>query len=152
MLPLGDTSRVYSLAASLIPLLEGRRLFDHLESMIQMLADIALKGLSWAEPRNPGCPGALHAVLRRATALDPSARYPTLAEFLQALRANAGVEPAPEARMIDVLLGVSPAMQSALGRVEGWALPPSWASGGIQVMQDRLLERLVPVSALPPPN
>ena len=103
----------------------------------------------WQAPRNPACNPATQQVLRRACALEPAERFPTIPQFLDALKAAASLEPATPARMIDVLLGISPDLQSALEKVGPEALPAWWREGGVQVLQDRLLARLVPVSTLP---
>ncbi len=146
---LTEASRVYSLAATMLALLEGRRLFDHSGSAIGVFADIAMKGVQWGRRRNPECSSELQAVLRRATSLKPSARYPTIPEFIFAVREAVQIEPASEARMLDVLLGISPQLKTCLGSVDEASLPESWKNGGVQVLQDKYLECHVPLSALP---
>lgn len=148
-LELTEASRVYSLAIVLLSLLEGRKQFAEHESAIAMLGAIALEGLKWGTPRHPDMNQALEAVLRRATQREPPGRPQTIPEFLEALHTAAGIEPATEEKMIDVLLGISPQLQSCLEKLEPEALPASWREGGVQVLQDRLLERLVPITALP---
>ena len=147
--PLTEATRVYGLAVTMLSLLEGRRLFHSTESVAQMLSDIARRCIDWGSPRNPACSPELEEVLRRATALTATERYTSIPEFLAVLREAAHVEPANEVRMIDVLLGVSPKMQTCLSSLEESSLPESWKAGGLQVVQDKLLERLVGISTLP---
>ena len=148
-LPLTEGSRVYSLGIALLGLLEGQKQFAEHESMLAKVSAIAVQGLPWGPPRHPDVSPELEAVMRRATARDLAERTPSLPEFLADLKEAAAVEPANERRMIDVLLGVSPRMQTCLDELKPETLPESWNNGGLQVLQDRLLERLVPLTALP---
>lgn len=148
-LPITEASRVYSLAISMLGFLEGRRQFGEQESMLARVVAIAMDGLKWGTPRHPDLNPELEKVMRQATLREVNERPQSLPEFLAALKDTAGLQPASERRMIDVLLGISPEMQTCLEKLEPEWLPASWREGGLQVMQDRLLERLVPVTANP---
>lgn len=151
-LDVGEPSRVFSLAAALCMLLQGARLFGPDTSVVKQLTTIALEDLPWNPARHPSCPQALVATLRRALSREASLRFPDLPAFLEALEASAGVAPASEERVVSVLLSVGAEKVRAnfdqLAR-DPSVLPPAWASGGLQVLQDRLLERLVPIDQLP---
>jgi serine/threonine-protein kinase len=73
---------VFSLAANLYRALTGRRPFDG-ESAMQMLVMIMTAPVELPPTRTPG----LDAVLARAFAKEPAARYPDAAAFAAALRA-----------------------------------------------------------------
>ncbi len=147
--PLTEASRVYSVAASLVRLLTGEGLFEK-PGTIEMCRQIISTGPMWTPRRHPEVDEPLAAVLTRALALHPEARFATLEGFAQALDAALP----PPASFIDAIVGLcAPAFRLAREALsEPRVLPFSWRAGGLAVMEDRLLERAVPIAALPSPT
>ena len=152
--PLLEASRVHCLAASLIFLLTGEHPFAAADPQ-QRLKNLVDGRQSWHPARHPDCTDALAEVLRRALNSDPLRRWQSIAEFRQALKEAAAVERAPPQRVSGCVFGVTAELVRwrfvELQRERDF-LPASWASGGLQVIEDRLLEQLVPPSQLPKLN
>jgi hypothetical protein len=150
-LPLVEASRVYTFAATLIALLQGRRLsvvdrpvFDHLSA-------VALGTVPWSPERHPECSSALAQVLRRAVSLAPGDRHPDVRTLLDDLERVAGPV-ADDARVSSVWLGATlERAKQSLAELERDpdCLPEGWRDGGLAVLQDQLLERATPVHTLP---
>lgn len=87
---------VYSAALVLVELLTGRPLI-HQKDTWQALYRIANEVLTLPDDLGPGVDDALRAILQRALARDPAARYPTAGDLRDALRAWAAPVSAPTA-------------------------------------------------------
>jgi serine/threonine protein kinase len=87
---------VYSAALVLVELLSGRPLI-HQKDAWQALYRIANETLELPADLGPGVDDGLRAILQRAMARDPGQRYPSAAEFRDALRAWAVPASAPTA-------------------------------------------------------
>lgn len=87
---------VYSAALVLVELLTGRPLI-HQKDAWQALYRVANETLVLPEDLGPGVDDALRAILQRAMAREPGQRYPSVAEFRDALRAWAAPASAPTA-------------------------------------------------------
>ncbi len=146
--PVTGASRVYSVAASLVRLLTGEALF--VETGGALLRRILTAGPSWSPTRHPEVEERLAAVLTRALALRPEARFATIDEFAQALTA---VLP-PPASFVDAVVGLCAPVfhQSLEALTDPRVLPPSWRAGGLGVLEDRLLEHALPLAAFPVPS
>lgn len=85
---------VYSAALVLVELLTGRPLI-HQKDTWQALYRIANEPLELPADLGPGVDDGLRAILQRAMAREPGQRYPSAAEFRDALRAWAAPASAP---------------------------------------------------------
>lgn len=146
-----ECSRVFSVATVLVELLTLERPFRR-DNDLDVLQAVLDADARWTPSHHPGCPPTLAAVLNRALQSEPAQRPATLDELRGALNAAAGCEPASLERVANVVLGVDRDhlhRMLALLRGQPELLPPSWRDGGIDVIEDQLLESLVPVEALP---
>jgi hypothetical protein len=150
-LPTRGASRVFSLAWALAELLTTTSPFQR-HTTFETLVAVARGELSWDTGAHPQCSRALAQVLRQALHPKPEARFSSLPAFRGALRDAAGVGPAPAAEVAAVVLGVDfPEVQErlrALAQTPDW-LPFAWRDGGLGVLEDALLESLVPLDRLP---
>ena len=151
-LPTVPASRVFAVAGVLAGLLTAASPFLR-GSLFETLHAVVRGELHWDPTENPACPAALAAVLRRALLPEPERRWPDLDAFREALQGAAGVAPAPLEEVALVALSVDfPRVQAglrALAAEPAW-LPAAWRAGGLRVLEDSLLESLVPLEQLPP--
>jgi serine/threonine protein kinase len=117
---------IYSAALVLVELLTGRPLI-HQSDTWQALYRIANETLVLPEDLGPGVDDALRAILLRALARDPSARFVSAADFRDALRAWAAPASAPTAQSnatLDFLLrrmrhkSDFPALSDSVARIQ----------------------------------
>ncbi len=148
-LALEEASRVYSIGLSLIRLLTAEPVFS--DETLEMLQQIMHGRVSWTPTRHPHVTSELTGVLSRAIALRPADRFPTLAAFHVAL------DPLlpPSGPIVEGVAGLcEPGFRAVVnGLLQAPEfLPEAWRTGGLRVMEDRLLERAVPVDDLPRPT
>ena len=156
--PLDERSLVFSLATLLVPLLTGDRPFVR-ENEYSGLEATRDADAQWQAENHPECSAALAGVLTRAMARLPADRPASLEALRVELREAARCVPAPPDRVANVVLGVDPEFVRAVLadlRAQPEFLPASWRSGGLEVLEDSLLESLVsidrlPLSRAPPP-
>ena len=130
--PLSD---VYALGVVAYQCLSGRRPFDGDNPL-----SIAMKHVhDRPAPLPLDAPPAVRAVVERAMAKDPAARFPTAAAFAQAARQAASGHPAPAAPTV---------VQGGLPRT---AVLPRGASGSAPVSPGMIGVPTRPVSPVPPP-
>lgn len=149
--PITDAARVFTMGAALIQVLTHERPFDD-DTELGRLKSV-LEGTSrWGHARHPDCPAGLAAVLDRAIRPDPGQRFPSIAEFRGALLDAADTRPADADTVAGVFFGSRPDRLDEIFAelaADPAQLPAEWQRGGLQVMQDRLLELRVPLEALP---
>lgn len=146
-----ERSRVFSLATVLVELLTLDRPFHRSSELTAMQATLT-GDARWRPTHHPHCPAALGQVLGSALARGPGERPATLDALRALLLEAAGCAPASSQRIANVVLGVDPAAVrrtlSAL-RAQPEFLPTSWREGGLDVLEDQLLETLGPFEELP---
>lgn len=151
--PTSEASRVFAAATVLCELLTTTPAFSG-ASTIEAMRQLALGQSRWSAELHPEAPMALEQTLRRALLPDVGRRWPLLAEFREALLKYAGVTPAPMERAAAVWLGVDiPQWRAQLAEVAQspeW-LPRRWRQGGLQVLEDTLLEIIPTPERLPCP-
>jgi hypothetical protein len=146
-----ERSRVFSLATVLVELLTLDRPFRRVSQLATLQATLTEEP-RWRASHHPHCPPALGQVLRRAMARRPADRPESLEVLQRLLLEAAGCAPASSQRIANVVLGVDPeSVRRTLAtlRAQLEFLPPSWRDGGIDVLEDQLLETLVPFEQLP---
>jgi hypothetical protein len=146
-----ERSRVFSLATVLVELLTLDRPFHRVSQLATLQATLT-EDPRWRVTHHPQGTAALGQVLGRAMARRPGDRPESLEALRQMLLEAAGCAPASPERIANVVLGVDPdsvrATLAAL-RAQPEFLPLSWSQGGIDVLEDQLLEGLVPFDQLP---
>lgn len=149
--PITDASRVFSMGAVLIHLLTMERPFDD-DSELGRLTRIRDGAARWTRDRHPDCPPALADVLARAIRAAPDQRFPSIPAFRDALTAAAGAAAAPPEVIAGAFFGARPdrfdEVFAELASAPGH-LPEAWRNGGLQVLQDRWLERRVALDTFP---
>lgn len=146
-----ERARVFSLGTVLVELLTGERPFRRASALATLQA-ILTGEPHWRPHHHPGCCERLALALGSALARSPDARPASLEALAQRLAAAAGVEPASAQRVTNVVLGVELELLRrtlAALRAEPDVLPVAWRQGGLEVLEDALLERLTPVEELP---
>jgi hypothetical protein len=149
--PITEASRVFALGSVLITMLTGDRAFAEDNQMATLLR-IAEGRARWRATAHPECPPALAEALARAIRPAPGDRFESLPELRAALRDAAGVAPASADEVAGVFFGADP--EGLRARFKALAerpdlLPEGWRGGGLAVLEDRALERLVPWGDLP---
>jgi serine/threonine protein kinase len=148
---LTGASSVFAAASVLAELLTTTAPFLR-ATMMETLIAVVEGAPTWAAEANPGVPRALREVLRRALQPRPGDRWSTLAELQRAVLGAVDLEPATTERAATVCLSVAfPLVQlqlRALERAPDW-LPEVWRGGGLEVLEDELLESLVPLDRFP---
>lgn len=147
----GQAARMFSLATVLVELLTLERPFRRPTDLDTVQAVLSGEA-RWRPARHPDCPPGLGRLLAGAMARRPIDRPMSLEALRRKLVEEAGVAPASPERIAQVLLGVDLAatgrMLAAL-RDQPEFLPESWRDGGLEVIQDQLLETLTPIDQLP---
>ena len=135
----------------LISLLTFERPFGA-PSEFQLLQNVIDGHAKWNWRLHPQCPAPLAQVLDRAIERDPKQRWQSLEALRLAIHDAVKLTPADSRRLAGVVFGANPTrLRECVARLEAHSefLPPSWARGGLQVMEDQLLEQLVPLDELP---
>jgi hypothetical protein len=146
-----ERSRAFSMATVLVELLTLDRPFHRVSELATLQATLT-EGPRWRVTHHPQGTPALGQVLGRALARRPAERPESLDALRQQLLQAAGCAPASPERIANVVLGVDPdSVRATLAglRTQPDFLPPSWRDGGIDVLEDQLLEALVPFEQLP---
>jgi formylglycine-generating enzyme required for sulfatase activity len=107
----------YALAAVLFEMLVGRPPYDA-PTPRAMLAQRFTGPVPSVRAIRPQLPDALDAALRRAMALDPEERYPTVAAFVEACDAAAASVPRAKSRGASLLFGL--ALVALVGAASWW--------------------------------
>ena len=95
--PADRRTDIFTLGAIVYEVLTGARAFDAGNRMSLVNQTISINPLEPSK-RKPGVPATVDAVVLRALAKDPAARWPTVLQFVSALHdAIGGEAPAPEA-------------------------------------------------------
>lgn len=148
---LDERSRVFSLATVLVQLLTGARPLQR-DSEFGTTQALSEGGALWRPADHEGCSDALAAVLSSALARERDARPASPEALAQRLIEGAGCQPASLERAANVVLAVDfeRARQTfATLRAAPEFMPHSWRNGGLDVLEDQLLEALVPLEQLP---
>jgi hypothetical protein len=146
-----ERARVFCLATVLVELLTGERPFRRATALATLQATLTGEP-HWRPQHHPDCTETLARALGSALARSPQGRPASLSELSDDLTAAAGVTPAPADRVANVVLGAEfELLRRTLAalRAEPDVLPPSWRTGGLEVLEDELLEGLVPIDELP---
>ena len=146
-----ERARVFSLSTVLVELLTGERPFRRSSALATLQATLSGEP-SWRPQHHPQSNIGLSAVLSRALARNPEERPRSLEALWAQLSDVVKVKPADTRRVANVVLGVElELLRRTLSslRAEPGALPPSWQQGGLEVLEDQLLEALVPLDELP---
>lgn len=149
--PITPASHVHSLGSALIMLLTGERPF-HGESEFSRLQTLIDGQPVWTPRNHPECPPALAEVLHQAIRREPIDRWPDVPSFRAALREAAGVAPAGADPIAGAFFGVRPdRITETFLQLQGdeALLPEAWRSGGLQVMEDKIREVLLPLDGFP---
>lgn len=149
--PQGEPSRVHCLGSALIMLLTLEHAFTA-DSELARLQAIVEGRPQWHPERHPQCPRALAEVLDRAILRAPGSRWPTIGALRQALLDAAGVKPAEPDEVARAFFGARPdRIREVFAQLEGDValLPAAWRAGGLQVMEDGLLERAAQLDDFP---
>lgn len=146
-----ERSRVFCLATVLVELLTLERPFHRTSDLTTLQATLT-DAARWRWTHHPECPAALGQVLAGAMARRPAERPESIDALRLLLLDAAECAPASLERIAHVVLGVDPhSVRATLAslRAQPEFLPQSWREGGIDVLEDQLLEALVPFEQLP---
>lgn len=140
--PLDERSTVFSLSTIFIHALTG----EFARGGDRAIFEAIVRGpFAWSRRANPGCTVELADVIDHAHAREPYDRFQSIRELLEAVRSSARTAPAPLERVRAVLTGACAAELTTLFEFLSYepTLPQSWKQGGLDVMQDRLLQQLI---------
>ncbi len=85
--PCDPRSDIFSLGVTLYEMLGGRRPFEDVTQLGELIVKICSEPARWIQDVAPWVPAELAGVVQRALAIEPSARYQSAAEMAAALRA-----------------------------------------------------------------
>ncbi len=85
--PCDPRSDIFSLGVTLYEMLGGRRPFEDVTQLGELIVKICSEPARWIQDVAPWVPAELAGVVQRALAIEPSGRYQSAAEMAAALRA-----------------------------------------------------------------
>jgi hypothetical protein len=144
--PNDPRARVYGLAASLALFLVGDNPIRR-----RLRRETPSTETQWDPTLHPGCSAALAQVLSGALQVDPMSRPESPRALLAEFLAAAGCAPASLERVAIMMVGAAPDQwKSALTylRRNPEFLPTAWRDGGLSVLEDQLLEVMIPSDQL----